>query len=256
MARKRRREQERASLDYMLTYGDMVTLLLTFFVMLLSLATLDEVKLRVMLSAFRGAFGVLEAGPSLTKEKLMTMGMETEKLSIRGTPNVITGRQAERGMRIKPIGDKIQQALMEEIEKGAVRVRYDERGVIVQLTNKVIFESGSAEIKLLSRPILDRIAELLKALPNDIRIEGHTDNIPIKRGMYPSNWELSVARATSVLRYLEKKHYISAERLSAVGYGPYRPIASNDTEEGRATNRRVDIAIVREEIEERLAEMG
>jgi chemotaxis protein MotB len=181
----------------------------------------------------------------------MTMGMEMEKLSVRGIPNVATGRQAERGRRMKPIGDKVKQALMEEMEKGAVRLDYGERGIIIHLTNKVLFDSGSAEIKLSGRPILDKIADLVKSLPNKVRVEGHTDNIPIRGGMYPSNWELSVARATSVLHYLEKRHNIPSARLSAAGYGPYRPIASNDTEEGRAINRRVDVVILREEARER-----
>jgi chemotaxis protein MotB len=250
MARKKRRPPQRASIDYMLTYGDMLTLLLCFFVMLLTMSTFDVAKVRVMLSAFRGAFGVVEMGPSLTKEKLMTMGMEVEKLSLEGIPGIVTGRQAAEGRRIKPIGNKIQQALREEMKKGAIRLRYDERGVIIQLTDKVVFDTGSAEIKLSSRPILDKVADLIKGLPNKVCIEGHTDNIPIRGGKYRSNWELSAHRAISVLYYLEKRHNIPSERLSAIGYGPYRPIASNETEEGRALNRRVDVVILREELME------
>lgn len=244
---RRKRQEEKASLGYMLTYGDLVTLVLCFFVAIVSMSTMEKAKIRVMLSSFRGAFGIVEMGPSITEEDMMTMGMEVVKLP-QGIPTVITGRQAERGMRERSTMDKIQQALVEERKKGAVQLRYDERGIIVQLTDKALFDSGKADIRLTSRPLLDRVAELIAALPNQIRVEGHTDNIPVKG--VSSNWELSVARATNVLRYLEEVHRLSGGRLSAAGYGEYRPIDSNATPEGRARNRRVDVVILREEARE------
>jgi chemotaxis protein MotB len=135
-----------------------------------------------------------------------------------------------------------------EISRGAVRLRHDERGVVIQLTDKTLFDSGSAVIREDAKPILSRVATLLKSIPNQIRIEGHTDNRPIRTARYPSNWELSVARATNVLRYLEEVHGISPGRLSASGYGEWRPLRPNTTEGNRALNRRVDIIVLREEV--------
>ena len=252
MARREKKKIEPASIEYMLTYGDMVTLLLCFFVVMLSMASLEEKGgMKMILSAFRGGFGIMEGGPSLIKQRLMTMGMEMEALSSKkGVPMVVTGRQAERGWRRYPFGDKVSRVLREEITRGAVKICYHERGVVVQLTNKALFDSGKADIKPSSRPILDRVAGLIATIPNQIRVEGHTDDAPTRGLVFPSNWELSVARATNVLRFFEEIHHIPGERLSAAGYGPCRPIGSNDSPEGRAANRRVDIVIIREEARE------
>lgn len=250
MARQPRRETKKAKIDYMLTFGDMVTLLLCFFVATLSMANLEEKGgMKMTLSAFRGGLGMMESGPSLTEEKLATLGMEMDKLSPRkGVPGLITGRDAERGWRRHPFGDKIDQILKEDLTtKGSFKARYDGRGIIIQLSSQILFDSGSTVIKPTSKPILDRVAKLITALPNQIRIEGHTDNTPIEGREFPSNWELSVARAVNILHYLEEVHQIAPQRLSAVGYGSSRPISSNNTPEGRALNRRVDVVIIREE---------
>ena len=251
MARKKK-ESEKADITYMLTYGNLITLLVAFFAVMLSQASFDAGKIYLVLSSFDRAFGgIMELGPSAAKEgKLMRMGMEVEELSIRGIPSATLGREAERGLRDRFLGNKISQALVEERKKGAIRVRHEERGIIVQLTDKALFDSGKADIKLSFRPILDKVAGLIATLPNQIRIEGHTDNIPARGLVFSSNWELSVARATNVLRFFEEIHHIPAERLSAVGYGEYRPIDSNDSPEGRAANRRVDVLIIREEARE------
>ena len=124
-------------------------------------------------------------------------------------------------------------------------MRKEGLAIILRTSGKpVMFDSGSAQIRPEFTPILEKIAEELMKIPNDIRIEGHTDNRPIHTPMFPSNWELSAARATSVLRFLVKKG-IDPSRLSAVGYGEFRPVASNDTPEGRAKNRRVEILILK-----------
>jgi chemotaxis protein MotB len=120
----------------------------------------------------------------------------------------------------------------------------DSRGLIVSLGEVGFFDSGSDGIKPEGRTLLDTLATSLMTLDNQIRVEGHTDDVPIHTGRFPSNWELSTARATSVVSYLVLKFGLSPERLSAAGYAEFRPTASNDTEEGRARNRRVDILVM------------
>ena len=124
-----------------------------------------------------------------------------------------------------------------------------ERGVVIHFTDRVLFDLGKAELKPEAKEVLQLVAQELKAWPNHIRVEGHTDNLPIRTAPYPSNWELSTARATEVLRYLIDVGGLAPERMSAAGYGEYRPIAPNDSEEGRAKNRRVDIVLLRSGLE-------
>ena len=114
-------------------------------------------------------------------------------------------------------------------------------GVQVVFTGDVLFKSGKAEIDPEMRPILDLLGKAIMEAKRPVRVEGYTDNVPIHTKKYPSNWELSVARAVNVLRYLINKGYITPEKISAVGYGPYRPIVPNDTPEHRALNRRIDV---------------
>ena len=127
--------------------------------------------------------------------------------------------------------------------QGNVKVGFARDGLVISLSGNVLFDSGQADLRPDGLPILDEVAWRLASLKNELRIEGHTDNIPITTPLYSSNWELSAARATTVARYLAE-HGLAPKRLSAAGYGEYRPVASNDTREGRSQNRRVDIVVL------------
>jgi chemotaxis protein MotB len=129
-----------------------------------------------------------------------------------------------------------------------VHVYLDEQGLVISLSAKYFFDSGKAILRPEVFPIIEQIASILKPLDREIRIEGHTDDVPIQTAAYPSNWELSAARATYVIKYLTERFSFSPQRLSAVGYGEFRPIATNVTEEGRARNRRVDIVVLSRKI--------
>lgn len=249
MARKKKKEEEKASLDYMLTYGDMITLMLCFFVMLISMATFDKVKLKIVLSSFRGAFGVFEQGPSMEKEKLMNMGMGVGKI-VRGIPLFAPGREAKRGREKAKEGieEKIRIALEKGISRGYARVKKEEEGIVISLSADVLFDPGRFEIKPKGEEILDKIIMLLEVIPHQIKIEGHTDDTPIHTPNIPSNWELSVLRAVAALRYLEASNRIAVTRLSAGGYGEYRPLVPNDTLAHKRINRRVDFIVLREEL--------
>jgi chemotaxis protein MotB len=140
----------------------------------------------------------------------------------------------------------LEERLKQEIKDKQVRLEMLEKGLVITFVADVLFDSGKATIRPEYYPILDKVAKVLEeTLPyNYVGIEGHTDNEPIKYSGWKSNWELSTARALSVLHYLVDEKKLSAERFSAIGYGEYRPIASNDTKEGRQLNRRVEIVIM------------
>ncbi|MDD5077481.1 MAG: OmpA family protein [Candidatus Omnitrophica bacterium] len=140
----------------------------------------------------------------------------------------------------------LEQKLGQEIDDKQVKLQMMEKGLVITVVGDLIFDSGKAKIRSEALPLLDKVSAVLKdnMAQFNIGIEGHTDNIPIKHSNWKSNWELSTARALSVLHYLEKDQGISPERLSAIGYGEYRPVASNETKEGRKQNRRVEIVIL------------
>ena len=146
----------------------------------------------------------------------------------------------------------LERKLHDQIADDQVALHMDDRGLVIVLSDDVLFDSGKAKIKEDAEPVLDKVAATIKRkVPNkNIGISGHTDNVPITYSKWKSNWELSTARATNVLHYLESKG-VSAGELSATGYGEHRPVASNDTPEGRAKNRRVEIVILPEFVEKR-----
>ena len=126
---------------------------------------------------------------------------------------------------------------------GYIRPRIEERGIVLEIEDRILFDSGRAEIREDARQLLAKVSGILKSVPNQIIVEGHTDNVPIKTARYPSNWELSVDRAVHVVRYFIETQHIAPERFIATGYGEYQPVAPNDTAAGRARNRRVNIVI-------------
>jgi len=140
----------------------------------------------------------------------------------------------------------LEQKLSQEISDKQVKLQMMEKGLVITVVGDLLFDSGKAKIRPEAYPLLNKVGVLLKEnmAQFNIGIEGHTDNVPIKRSGWKSNWELSTARALSVLHYLEKDEGISPERLSAIGYGEYRPVASNDSRDGRKQNRRVEIVIL------------
>jgi chemotaxis protein MotB len=146
-------------------------------------------------------------------------------------------------------GTHLKSELNELIDKyhynKSINLEENERGVTIHILDDILFPSGSSELAGYSVTILNGLAEILKELPNDIRIEGHTDNIPISSAVYPSNWHLSVSRALNTAYYLINNDGLNPEKVSIVGYSEYKPIATNETVEGRASNRRVDIVIIK-----------
>jgi chemotaxis protein MotB len=212
---------------WLLTYADLITLLMVFFVILYSMSKQDVAKYAKLTASIQRAFNiqVLE-GLDATAVHGRFGSFSSAQLHDLETIKQDLGAFAEQ----LGLGDKIV-------------VRPSREGITISLSSSLLFESGKADLRPESRTVLQKVAALLSKMPNEVRVEGHTDNIPPASPLYPTNWELSTARALAVTRYLITLG-IRPERLSAAGYGEYRPIADNSTKEGRAANRRADLVVL------------
>lgn len=227
MARQKKAEQPPAGAPaWMTTYGDMVTLLLCFFVMLLSFSTIQEAKFHDAVSSLKGAFGVLKNPESVIMKPEVVV------------PRAETNEWQEMLHELQ----KVRQVLAEQGLAEEVHLSIEKEGVTIQISTPMLFEPAKADLKAEGARVLDRLAVALLELDTEIRVEGHTDNVPISSEQFPSNWELSAARAVAVLKYLIGQG-LPPQHLAAVGYGEYQPIAPNDDEQGRHRNRRVDIFV-------------
>ena len=217
----------------MTTYGDLITQILIFFVLLFSFSNVDRDKFTAAMLSLQGSLGIIDGGMTLQEGDLMEQGEIGE---------IMISVQEQRVFEL--LHERVEEIISEDDLNG-IQVNLDERGLVIRFVEGVLFDSGKADIKNEARAILDKIAPLLIDTHRHIRIEGHTDNLPINTREFPSNWELSTARAVNVVKYFIEKHNFSPYILSAAGYGEYRPIAPNDSDKNRALNRRVDIIILK-----------
>jgi chemotaxis protein MotB len=233
---------------WLVSYADFVTLLFAFFVVMFAASQKNEAK---QISA-----SVREA---LAHEKLseaisIALGhgrYEGNKAAIVPVPNLtLEAPPPAQPEPMKHPADlakslaKLQQALATELKSGKVQVRMDMRGVTVSLREAAFFDSGDAKVAVTSLPILDKIASVILDLPNQVRLEGHTDSKPIHNSRFRGNWELSSARAIAMLELLRDRFEIPPERMAVAGYAENVPADTNETEEGRSHNRRVDLVIL------------
>ena len=222
--------------DWMLTYGDMVTLLLTFFVMMYTTAEVDGSQLKLILAAFSG-LGVLEGGNTLQAGELAELGN-----------NIMTLPSVDKGRALDKARKRAISQFQPEIKTKKVRVTEDERGLIISLAADSFFRPASAEIDIENtRETLQKVSQLLISLEGrKFRIEGHTDAAPTDpTGPWPTNWELSSVRAINTLKYLVQ-YGVPEDQFQVAGFSDTVPLATNDTPEGRAYNRRIDIVILSE----------
>ena len=224
--------------EYMNTYGDMMTLLLCFFVILFSMSNIDAKKFEAIVVSFSGSLGVLSGGNTLTHEDVIDQGSISDK----------SNSEITELDNFKQLEDKIKEYLEENNLADKVKVLNEDQGLLLRFQDSILFDQGSASLKSQSNVILKYISDILKS-PNFkdkfITVEGHTDNVPIKNSTYSSNWELSVARACNVVRYLIEVQGLDPTRFSAAGYSEYHPVGKNDTVENMGKNRRVDIMIMK-----------
>jgi chemotaxis protein MotB len=230
MSRRRHRAHPNHE-RWLVSYADFITLLFAFFVVLYSSSRADQKKQQQVAQAINSAFQALGLFP----------GVGARPLPAASQPAMPEPPSAEDLTALKK---QMEQVLGSLVGEHTVAIHLDREGLVISLREAGFFESGSARPKAEALPLLARIGAALNSTPYLIRIEGHTDNVPIHTAEFDSNWELSAARATHLARLFIGSPGIRPERLSASGYGEYHPAASNDTAEGRAENRRVDIIVL------------
>ncbi len=227
--------------EWLATYSDTITLLLTFFILLYSFSTVDNNKLKMVSTALQSVLKG-QAGVSI-----LDFDFKNGDAPIVGESSATT--DSSNFNSNTDMYEQIKQFIEKNKMEGTVQITEDERGVIIQLRENILFESGKADIKENSKSILNQINSLISTFPNNIIVEGHTDNVPINNFKFDSNWELSTARAVNVVRYFVESKEQKPDRFTAAGYGEYKPIAPNDTPENKSKNRRVNILIVATEKE-------
>jgi chemotaxis protein MotB len=252
---------------WLVSYADFITLLFAFFTTLYAISTVDAQKMGKMVLSMRASFDgsvfptgsdALSlskgdgAGSALSRDLVENVKVPKDKALKEYTISNLKELKTNFVENPLPKGEvvamgKLRDSVDVVVKKrgvtGKVRTRMETRGLVISLDGS-FFDSGSDQLVLQGRELLDALAEDLMAMKNQIRIEGHTDNVPITTARFPSNWELSTARATTIVAYLIQKYAFKPENLSGSGFAEFCPIAPNDTAEGRARNRRVDIVVL------------
>lgn len=256
--RRRKRAGHANHERWLVSYADFITLLFAFFVVLFSSSQVDKRKVGRLAMAIQVAFehlGVFESSnsraPLSTSEPMPFDNVQIIEKVLKTTdisqpvPSA-KGSRGEPGQRgdLMRLMAQLEQIFSSEIKQNDISVRVGHEGLIITLHEIGFFDSGSADVKLKSEPTVARIANLLRDQPFNIRIEGHTDNVPIHNSQYSSNWQLSTARAIGMTALFISTYGFPPDRISASGFAEFHPIATNETAEGRFQNRRVDIVVL------------
>ncbi|HVC91205.1 MAG TPA: flagellar motor protein MotB [Acidobacteriaceae bacterium] len=242
----RKRKQSHVNHErWMVSYADFVTLLFAFFVVMFASSQQDHKKTQQVAYSIRTAFQTMGIFPAVTKEPSLS---SVVMIAPQSVPMVTLGDDIASlpGVMedLNKMKRRMERLLASQIANGTVTVTIGRGGLLISLLDAGFFESGSAIPKASSIPTLNEIGKAIAAAPYNVRIEGHTDDVPIHDSQYASNWELSTARATVLTRLFIEQDHIIPGRLSAAGYAQYHPVASNLTAEGRGRNRRVDIIVL------------
>jgi chemotaxis protein MotB len=254
MARKQKHEEHENHERWLVSYADFITLLFAFFVVMYSLSAVNEGKFRVLSEALVAAFNstpkslqpvqqgqpIKAPAPVTTVQPIKAPALVTPPELAPPPPAPV---DSPRTQAIKEMADDIERAMGPLIKADLLVVRRDSLWIEVEIKTSILFPSGSARLQAQAIPILEKIAAILGRFPNAVHVEGFTDNVPINTLAFPSNWELSAARAASVV-HLFMGSGIKPERMAAIGLGEYRPIADNASEEGRNKNRRVVLVVL------------
>ena len=225
MGRRKDKPSEKKGGDsWIMTYGDMMSLLLTFFVLIVSFSSIQESKFQQVALSLQGAFGVMNKPPTV---------VQMPQLMI---PNMSKKEREDILQEIR----RLERSLLDTGLDKEVDIKVTERGIAFRINAPFLFDSGRARLREENIAVLEKLAGFFQRFDYPLRVEGHTDSVPINNERFPSNWELSAARSVAVARFFQGAG-VPPERMAALGYGEYHPLASNETAEGRAKNRRVEI---------------
>lgn len=212
-----------------------MSLLLTFFIFLFAFSTVDKQEFQKVMDAFKIQTGILTGGKTLDEGMLASAGLDGDKLAER--------QKVENEFR-EVIG-RVENYVKTSNLEGDVKLEVNERGLTIRMTGQVLFNLGKADLNPNGVKMLAEIGVLIANLPNNVMVEGHTDDLPINNNEFENNWVLSSIRATTVIKYFTEHSGIKPGRLSAAGYGEFRPLVPNTSEANRAKNRRVDVVILK-----------
>ncbi len=249
MKLRKRRRKDRGAPKWMVTYADMVTLILVFFILLFSMSQIDLEKFEALAESFRSS-KIFEQSPSPIPMENPAENTDAKQSGLQMDESDEKEEEQDTSEQDKDSADDLLRQVTAFLDKNdlnnVVTASQTEEGVVLTLQEKVLFDSGEADIIEDGEVLLDKVNILLNTISNDVRIEGHTDNRPISNYRFPSNWELSSARASRVVRYLIDNGDVEKDRFSAAGYGDTRPLVPNDSSANWAKNRRVEIVLLQE----------
>lgn len=221
---------------WLVSYADFITLMFAFFVVMYASSQADKARAQALSNAVDKA---LTEGKVPSRVRQMLHGKEQTETKAPAAPPTLAKLDS-------PL-EELRNALKSEIASGSMDVHMEGRGLVISLKQAAFFPSGDASVTEAGYSAIEKVAVTLQKIPNPVRLEGHTDSIPISNGKFRSNWELSTARSVAMLQLLNTKFHIAEPRLAAVGYGDTVAVESNDTAEGRARNRRVDITVLNDD---------
>ena len=253
MALKREPEKHANHERWLVSYADFITLLFAVFTTLYAMSQTDKKKVEEVVQSLQQSFGMVQAGapsPKLnvipSKQMTVVPAIKPEVAIIPGSQRrgTVASRSRAEEKDFRQIKATVEAYLIKQGAQNKVSLTITRRGLIVSLKEAGFFDSGQSSIRSDAYELMNTIAEVMTQYNNPLRLEGHTDNVPISTSQYPSNWELSAARATNGLKYLIRHFDVEPGKISATGYGEFRPIADNATSEGRAKNRRVDLVML------------
>ena len=235
-------DEEEGAPAWVVTFGDLMSLLLCFFVLLLSFSEMDRQLYKQVAGSMSKAFGVQRKTPAFDSPKgikIIAKDFDQEIIPNKERLEIIATQEKEE------VGKELKKEVETSFKdiKDHIQIKTGKNQVTIRLMGETAFDSGKAKIKKQVIPLLKKIGAVLKGTKGDVIIAGHTDNVPITGGLYKSNLKLSIARAATVAEFLLHKSSVESKRIAAMGFGEYRPIESNDTPEGRKKNRRVEIIL-------------
>ncbi len=243
MRKKKQTEHENHE-RWLVSYADFITLLFAFFVVMFAISQVDAAKLGRFVESVNVAFEFRGVFPSSSVQPINPGSPDGSFIPTVAPPRPKISTDTIPSRRARDLQRALERAIRLTAIEGRARVRIEDRGVIVSLMEAGFFDAGSAEVRPDALEALRRIATELRDAEGPLAVEGHTDSVPIRTDRFPSNWELSTARATAIVRFLITEVGFEPSRLSATGYAEFRPEAGNETSEGRATNRRVDLVLL------------
>ena len=265
MARKKKKEEHINHERWLVSYADFITLLFAFFVVMYSISSVNEGKYRVLSDSISAAFDPSERGLPIKfsnplKAPIVSRSVQTSSDTADSTqsrnPSAYDKVEASEQDKValKKIVSRVEKGLAPLIDKKLVKINKNDLWIEIEIKSSILYPSGSAQLQSQAVPVLRKVAKIISEFDNQIQVEGFTDNVPIDTDEFRSNWELSAARAASVV-HLFSRNSVKPQRMSAVGYAEFKPIAKNDTAKGRRKNRRVKIIVLSDAIARRTSRL-